>query len=68
MQSKHSLYLYIIFFFSIVSANAQDKTIVAGPMLGQVELRTARIWIEAGSVAKTAAVKYWKKASRRYEP
>ena len=63
MQRRRSLYLYIIFFFSIVTATAQDMTIVAGPMLGQVELRTARVWIEAGSNAKTAAVKYWKKTS-----
>lgn len=49
---------------SVTTVDAQyKKGIVAGPMLGQVELRTAKIWLEAGDDAKTVAVKYWKKGN-----
>ena len=41
-----------------LSANAQ---IMYGPMLGQVELRTAQVWIAVSDKAKSVAVKYWKK-------
>jgi alkaline phosphatase D len=41
---------------------AAQNGIIAGPMLGQVELRTASIWVEGGSDAKTVALKYWKKS------
>ncbi|KIC96130.1 alkaline phosphatase D family protein [Flavihumibacter solisilvae] len=44
---------------------AQEKTgVVSGPMLAQVELRTARIWFEAGSDLKSATVKYWKESEK----
>lgn len=44
---------------------AQEKTgVVSGPMLAQVELRTARIWFEAGSDLKSATVKYWKEGEK----
>lgn len=42
---------------------AQKPTLVAGPMLGQVEMRTARVWVEVGVGVKTAAVKFWKKGA-----
>ncbi|ULQ55022.1 alkaline phosphatase family protein [Flavihumibacter rivuli] len=49
---------------SVTTVDAQGKKgIVAGPMMGQVELRTAKIWLEAGEDAKTVAVKYWKKGN-----
>ncbi len=44
-----------------IGVRAQDKRLVtAGPMLGQVELRTASIWIEAASSA-IPDLRYWKK-------
>jgi alkaline phosphatase D len=41
-------------------ANAQNKWVLAGPMPGYVEFRTAKIWVELGAGAKNAAIKYWK--------
>lgn len=52
--------LYVILFaFIPISAAAQ---VVAGPMAGQVELRTAKIWVEVkpGTVVE---LWYWKKGS-----
>lgn len=44
---------------------AQEKTgVVSGPMLAQVELRSARLWFEAGTDLKSAAVKYWKEGEK----
>ncbi|HEX4850612.1 MAG TPA: hypothetical protein VFV08_07395, partial [Puia sp.] len=56
--------LLMIFSFSsvIVSSLAQvssDK-IISGPLLGQVELRTAAIWIQVDSSVKSLAIRYWK--------
>lgn len=51
--------------WTVVCSHAQDKKgIVSGPMLGQVELRTAKIWLETGNDAKTLAVKYWVKGRK----
>lgn len=44
---------------------AQQRTgVISGPMLAQVELRTARIWLEGGSDLKSAAVRYWKEGEK----
>ncbi len=44
---------------------SQDRTgVVSGPMLGQVDLRTAKIWVEAGSDARSVAIRYWKKGEK----
>jgi alkaline phosphatase D len=46
-----------------IGVRAQDKRIVlAGPMLGQVELRTASIWIEAAS-SVIPDLRYWEKGA-----
>lgn len=58
-----SLLSHIVFFLFITGSVVAQATIVAGPMLGQVELRTARIWVEVGSSVKSAAVKYWKQSN-----
>lgn len=55
----------LLLFWSAVSSHAQDKKgIVSGPMLGQVELRTAKIWLEVGNDARTVAVRYWVKGQK----
>jgi alkaline phosphatase D len=43
-----------------ITVFSQDKGVVAGPMLGQVEIRTASVWAEVtpGSIAR---IWYWKK-------
>lgn len=54
-----------LLFCSVVSSFAQDKKgIISGPMLGQVELRTAKIWLEVGKDARTVAVRYWVKGQK----
>lgn len=46
-----------------VSANlsAQQPRIISGPMLGPVELRDAKIWVEVSQEVKSAAIQYNKK-------
>ena len=48
---------FAIFFTISLSANAQ---VVYGPMLGQVELRTAQVWVQVEPTVKSVAVKYFK--------
>jgi len=61
-SARISIYIVsFLFMTGIVAAQAQP--VVAGPMLGQVELCTARIWVQVGSNVKSAAVKYWKQAN-----
>ncbi len=62
MGSLQRILLASLFIFSAFTVTAQKSAIVAGPMLGQVELRTVRIWIEAGREAKNASIRYWKKS------
>jgi alkaline phosphatase D len=44
-------------------ANAQQSQLISGPMLGQVELRTAKIWIEVKPGAKVE-LSYWKSTQK----
>ena len=60
--------LFLFFSLLILSelpALAQPKTVVSGPMLGHVDLRTAKIWFEASPGTQTAAIRYWKKTEPR---
>jgi alkaline phosphatase D len=56
--------LWLIFFFlSVAFARAQKSksgAIISGPMLGQVELRTASIWLQVSSDITSARLIYWK--------
>jgi alkaline phosphatase D len=45
----------------ILPATAQQKTLVAGPMAGSVELRDVIIWLEAAPSVKQAAIRYYEK-------
>jgi alkaline phosphatase D len=56
--------LLIVFFYSLLSTSIAQPShlIISGPMLGQVELRTATIWIELSPNVRTATIRYWKKA------
>jgi alkaline phosphatase D len=47
--------LTLLFSCVLLLCNAQ---LVAGPMLGQLELRTASIWLEVAPVVKTVALRY----------
>ena len=57
MKTPLVVLLSILFFFQ---ARAQ---VVSGPMLGQVELRTAKIWLEVAPQVKTLALQYNKQGS-----
>jgi alkaline phosphatase D len=50
-----------VLIFLAVAANAQ---IVSGPMLGPVELRTARLWVEV-KPGSSVVLQYWKKGDLR---
>lgn len=53
---------FLFVFFSAISASyAQPNGVVSGPMLGPVELRDAKIWIEVSPQVKSVAVQYKKK-------
>jgi alkaline phosphatase D len=54
------LYL-LVFIFLFHSINAQ---LVSGPMLGPVELRTAKIWVEV-KPGRAAAIAFWKKGDMK---
>ncbi len=55
---KKTFVATIVFIFSIYYLHAQ---VVAGPMLGQVELRDAKIWLEVAPEAKSVKLVYNKK-------
>src|SRR3981189_233010 len=53
----------IFYFMPVVFAQAQalrTGSVESGPMLGQVELRTASIWLQVSSDITSAALIYWK--------
>ena len=56
--------LAFILLFSL-SIAAQQPRVVSGPMLGPVELRDAKIWVEVSPEVKTAAVQYNRKGDRK---
>jgi alkaline phosphatase D len=52
-------WLFILFVLGSLCSAAQTKNaIVSGPMIGHVELRTATIWVEFGSVVENAELVY----------
>jgi alkaline phosphatase D len=54
-------YLSVFIFFSTV-VNAQPR-VISGPMLGPVELRDAKVWVEVSQEAKTVSLQFNKKGS-----
>ena len=53
----------IIFFIPVLFAGAQQlpgQAIISGPMLGQVEMRTARLWLQVSPDISSVTLKYWK--------
>lgn len=50
----------VIFLFSFYLLQAQPR-IISGPMLGPVELRDAKIWVEVSPEVKTVSLQYNKK-------
>jgi alkaline phosphatase D len=60
MRIRRFVFFYLSFCFFLTVEAQNSKGIVSGPMLGQVEMRTAKIWVEAGNDAKSVAIRYWK--------
>jgi alkaline phosphatase D len=58
MKHLSTIFIFCIF---ITAINAQNNPIVSGPLLTQVELRTARLWVEVKPTTSSASIKYWKK-------
>lgn len=57
---KRIIYLLLIILITVSSAVAQNKTgLVSGPMLGQVELRNAVIWLEVAPSVKKVEIRYY---------
>lgn len=64
MKSKILLnFSLLLIFFTHRSDGQSTNRIIAGPMLTQVELRTARIWVEVSNDTRNVAVRYWKASS-----
>jgi alkaline phosphatase D len=60
MKHLFRVALFCIVIFPSVLSFAQSSPVVSGPMMGQVELRTAQVWLQVNAVVKNVAVKYWK--------
>ena len=62
MFTRHFKFLIqlclLVFFFSNIRAQ-QNKKLISGPWAGNVEFRTAMIWLEVSSSVKSVAVKYY---------
>jgi alkaline phosphatase D len=59
MRSKKLILVFFLLLFYFPSFSQ----ILAGPMLGQVELRTAKIWVEVPP-GTSVELKYWKKENK----
>jgi alkaline phosphatase D len=51
---------FFLLCFSVIHIQAQPGKIIAGPMLGHVEQRTAKVWVEV-TPGTQAGLWYWKK-------
>src|SRR5688572_11986277 len=59
MISRLTVFLFSV--FTYVSVFAQPGDIVSGPMLGPVELRDAKIWLQVTKDIKTVSLQFKKK-------
>lgn len=55
--------LFFAFCLTLLSASAQPR-IISGPMLGPVELRDAKIWVEVSPEVKSVALQYNKSGDK----
>jgi alkaline phosphatase D len=65
---KHSIILTTFLFlghFVFGQATLKPQNILAGPMMGHVELRTAILWLEVTPNIKNISVKVWKKGDEK---
>lgn len=52
--------LLVLFTFYTFISTAQPR-IISGPMLGPVELRDAKVWVEVSQEVRSAAIQFNKK-------
>jgi len=56
--------LWLIFYFIPVlftrGQSLNPGSIISGPMLGQIELRTASLWLQVSSDVTSVTLIYWK--------
>jgi alkaline phosphatase D len=57
--------LLLVFLLQVPCYLLCQKKLISGPMLGPVELRDARIWIEVSSQVRSAAIQYNKKGEKK---
>ncbi|HEU5167034.1 MAG TPA: hypothetical protein VFU29_15895, partial [Chitinophagaceae bacterium] len=57
-----TVFLAALFFSVITSLRSQ---VVSGPMLGPVEYRDAKIWIEVSQQVKSVSIQYKKKGDTK---
>lgn len=60
-MKRKLLYILLILFCHIASNAQQNAKLISGPWAGNIELRTATIWIEVAPEVKNVAVKYYPK-------
>lgn len=60
------LFLFYALVFSVCTTYTQPR-IISGPMLGPVELRDAKIWVELSPEVKEAVVKYQKTGTTQWQ-
>jgi alkaline phosphatase D len=58
--SMKSYILLVCLVISINTSAQKTSDIISGPMLGQVELSTAEIWIQVSPSVKSVTVRFWK--------
>jgi len=59
---KNSCAAILLFFLSVAEGLAQPR-IISGPMLGPVELRDAKVWVEVSPEVKSVSIQYHKKGN-----
>ena len=61
-----NLVIIISFLLSVVTSFAQDPLLISGPMIGNVEHRSAIIWYEVNQDVKQATIRYWQENNTEY--
>lgn len=56
--------LFLLLIWSGLVAAQQKSLLVSGPMIGQTDHRTAKIWLEPLTDIKSLAIQYWKKGEK----
>jgi alkaline phosphatase D len=62
-MKKLWLIFYFIPFLFVKAQSFKPVLIVSGPMLGQVELRTATLWIQVSPEVTSVSLLYWKEGA-----